>query len=211
MAHAPDVALARARYARLAADYDELRLLSGAQESLRRRAVTRLLLRPGEVVLDVGCGTGASFELLQNGVEEAGRIIGCDSSPAMLDRARSRLARHGWKNTVVLEATAQTANFPCTADAALFFFTHDILRTPAALTNVLGALKPGGRVVAAGCKRAPWWNLPFNLALWLTARRHVTTFEGAARPWDRLATYLTDFSVESAFLGLGYMACGTRP
>jgi len=48
----------------------------------------------------------------------------------------------------------EAAAFNEQADAALFHFTHDILRMPAAMDNVLRHLKPGARVVAAGLKWA---------------------------------------------------------
>src|SRR3954462_3205180 len=47
---------------------------------------------PGNRLLDVACGTGKSFmPMLQRGYA----VTACDLSPAMADRARARLGRHG--------------------------------------------------------------------------------------------------------------------
>ena len=61
------------RYRRHAADYDKGRRFS---DRIRSHAIRRLDLKPGESVLDLGCGTGLSFDMLQQGVGPEGRIIG---------------------------------------------------------------------------------------------------------------------------------------
>ena len=69
---------------------------------MRRRAVAWLAPRPGDTVLDVGCGTGLSFELLQRAVGDSGHIVGIEQSPQMIDKARQRVQRHGWRNVTLL-------------------------------------------------------------------------------------------------------------
>jgi SAM-dependent methyltransferase len=210
MRRLPDRRLARERYDRLAATYDRrLRPLRRAQEAVRRRAIERLRLGPGDVVLDIGCGTGASLALLEDAIGADGRIIGVELSPAMLSVARRRVERAGWRNVTLVQAAAEEAAVPGLADAALFFFTHDVIRSRAALDNMLRAVRPGGRVVAAGGKLASWWLLPVNLAGLLLARRYVTTFAGASRPWSLLADYVADLDVETLDLGLLYIAAGS--
>ncbi|MFQ5933789.1 MAG: methyltransferase domain-containing protein, partial [Dehalococcoidia bacterium] len=59
--------------------YDEY--MSTGTRQLRILAVSRLALEPGDVVLDLGCGTGLSFEYLEEAVGPDGRIIGVDVSP----------------------------------------------------------------------------------------------------------------------------------
>lgn len=53
---------------------------------------------------------------------------------------------------VAVEFTAITAATSHRADDALFHFTHDVLRSPAAVANVMPALRPGAGVVACGLK-----------------------------------------------------------
>src|SRR4029453_6707814 len=73
----------------------------------RQKLVELLPLRSGEVVLDVGCGTGLCFSLVQQRIGPDGTIIGIDPSPTMLTLARQRVTRHGWHNVVLFEAAAE--------------------------------------------------------------------------------------------------------
>ena len=50
-------------------------------EPAQRRLLEMADLRPGERVLDVACGTGLNFELLQRAVDGTGRIVGMDTHP----------------------------------------------------------------------------------------------------------------------------------
>ncbi len=65
-------------------------------------------LEPGAQVLDVGCGTGLNFRLLQEAIGPGGTIVGIDRSPGMLARARRKAQRAGWTNVILLEADATT-------------------------------------------------------------------------------------------------------
>ena len=62
----------------------------------RRMTVDALGLEPGDTVIEVGCGTGLNFSLLERVVGNEGKIIGIDISQAMLDRARERVRAAGW-------------------------------------------------------------------------------------------------------------------
>ena len=156
----PDPAEARRRYDRLAPTYDrQLRPVAAFQDRLRRRAVAQLELRQGATVLDLGCGTGASFGALLEAVGSAGTVIGVDQSPGMLDVARRRISDGGWTKVSVIEAPVQHADLP-DAEGAMFFFTHDLMRTPAALDNVVRAVRPAGRIVSAGARRPALWLAP---------------------------------------------------
>jgi len=204
----PDVDLAREKYRQLAATYDR-RVTRG--EAVRRLAVERLELQEGGVVLDVGCGTGLSFPLIEERIGAEGRIIGVDPSPEMLAKARERVERHGWRNVTLLEASAEEAQLPDAADAVFFHFVHDITRSPAAIENVFRQAKPGARVAAAGGKWAPWWALPSNAYMWYLAHRYVTTFEGFRRPWSHIERYVPDLKVRSMLFGVVYVAWGRLP
>src|SRR5207249_3037114 len=77
----PDRQLARRKYEQLAPAYDRLVRLTAR---MRRLAVERLELRQGDDVLDVGCGTGLSFPLIEERIGAEGRLIAVDLSPDML-------------------------------------------------------------------------------------------------------------------------------
>jgi ubiquinone/menaquinone biosynthesis C-methylase UbiE len=201
----PDRELALRRYERLAPTYDR----PGTRgERLRRRAVETLDLAPGETVLDVACGTGVNFPLIEDAIGPSGRLIGIDLSPDMAREARKRIDANGWRNVTLIEAPAEEAELPAPADAVLFSFTHDILRSDRALENVLGSVKPGARVVALGQKFAPWFALPINAKVWWVARRYRTTFDGSRRPWSKLGRFVHDLEVEPLRAGSAYIARG---
>lgn len=201
----PDVSRAIAQYASRADRYD---LELAAFEPVRAEAVGLLQLAPGAVVLDVGCGTGLSFAGLVERAGPQGRIIGIDPSPAMLAHARERIARHGWRGIELVEADAASAPVQLQADAALFHFTHDVLRDPASLDHVLAHLKPGAQVVAAGLQWAPPWLLPVNVFVLGAALYSATSASGLQQPWDLLAQRLVGLQVRTRGFGGIYIAAG---
>lgn len=206
----PNTGEARERYNRYAPTYDrQLKWLRRLQEGIRHRAIDQLNLANGDAVLDVGCGTGASFASLVEAVGPYGRVIGVDQSEGMLREARRRVERHGWRNVELIEATVQDAEISG-ADAALFFFTHDLLQSPTALENVLDSLQPGGRVVTAGARRPAPWIIPLVLPVLLLMRRYVTTSQGLAQPWKELEDRLPRIDVKLSHLGVIYVATAMK-
>jgi SAM-dependent methyltransferase len=103
-------------------------------------------LRPGDRVLDVGCGTGATTRAA---ARITGSALGVDLSSAMLEVARRRAAEEGLDGARFEQADAQVADFPAAAfDVAVsrtgaMFFADPV----AALANVGRALVPAGRLV----------------------------------------------------------------
>jgi ubiquinone/menaquinone biosynthesis C-methylase UbiE len=201
----PDRFAALEQYRRRADVYDrELALF----EPIRTDAVDRLDLRPDDTVLDVGCGTGLSFALLRHRIGKGGRIVGVEQCPEMMAKAQSRVDANHWRNIDLVCAPAASARVPLQADAALFHFTHDVLREPGAIANMLAHLKPGARVVASGLQWAPPWLMPTNAFVLMAAMYSVTSFEGLSQPWDKLAVRLRDVEVDTALMGGIYIARG---
>jgi len=198
--------LSIARYRRVAAGYD-----ASAEFTmpLRLRTIGLLALQPGDVVLDVGAGTGLSFAPLLAAVGERGRVLAFEQSPEMFEQARDRVAREGWQSRVWLQqASAEHVQLPQAADAALFNYVHDILRTPAAVANLVSQLKPGARIAVAGMKFFPWWTGPLNLLPWLKNRPYNARPADLWRPWDLLAARCEAFERWSTQWGMGYVARG---
>ena len=78
-------------------------------KGLRQRAVQKLGLKPGDRVLDVGCGPGGSFPYLVDAVAQSGQVVGVEISPQAVINAQQRIRKHGWTNVHVLTADAQNA------------------------------------------------------------------------------------------------------
>ncbi len=129
--------------------------LGGAQEA-RNVEVAALLLEaaaaaPGERVLDVGCGTGATLLPFAAAVGPHGHATGIDIAAPMLARARDRVAEQGLTNVTLLQADAQVHDFaPASFDLVTSRFGVMFFADPtAAFRNLFGALRPGGRLCMA--------------------------------------------------------------
>ena len=201
----PDPSRALAQYRRRADHYD---LELAAFEPVRREAIALLDLHAGHTVLDVGCGTGLSFEALAQRVGPGGQVIGIEPSPEMLARARALIERQGITGVELLHATACEAPLHGRADAALFHFTHDVLQDPAALDHVVSHLKRGAHVVAAGLKWAPTWLLPVNVFVLGAALYSVSCMSGLDEPWKLLGERLRQVQVRTLTGGAIYIASG---
>ena len=205
---APDPDEARRRYRELADRYDRrVRLVA----PIRRRVVDRLALRAGGEVVDMGCGTGASLAALRDAVGPEGQVTGVELSEEMAAVARQRIADAGWDNVDVVVGDAAGAPLPSGVDGVLFVLTHDLMRMPEVVRRTVGAVRPGGRLVAFGPAWAPRWAVPVNAAVRAISRPYVTTFAGFDAPWNHLAAAVPDTRVRRLFLRGAYLAVARTP
>jgi ubiquinone/menaquinone biosynthesis C-methylase UbiE len=175
-------------------------------DTYRRRIVGRLPLRQGDVVLDVGCGTGLCFPFLLERVGPAGAVVGVDASPEMLALAAERVSARGWRNVELVESAIEDAELP-TVDHALFCAVHDILQSAAALDHVLAHVRRG--VSAGGGKWAPSWAFAVNAGVLALHTPYVRDFTGFDRPWTLLAERVPDLVVNEVAMGGGWDAGGS--
>ena len=82
------------------------------QQAQRLRAVHALRLRPGDSVVDIACGTGLNFSLIEQVIGPGGRIVGVDLTDAMLAQAQHRIETNGWSNVSLVQADAAAFDFP---------------------------------------------------------------------------------------------------
>lgn len=205
MAAPSDNELSIQRYARVAAGYD-----ASAQRTmpLRLRTIALLELKAGDVVLDVGAGTGLSYLPLLQAVGESGQVLAFEQSPDMFEQARQRVEAAGWRNLWQVCAAAETVRLPRAPDALLFNYVHDISRSTQAVHNLLGQAKPGARIAMAGMKYFPWWTGPLNVLAWLKNRPYNARPADLWQPWDLVQAHCSPFVRHSTQAGMGYIAQG---
>jgi SAM-dependent methyltransferase len=184
---------------------------TGVFQPYRRAVVEALPLQPGQVVLDVGCGTGLCCGLLREKVGPDGTVIGVEESPEMAAIAREQIAREGWCNVTVVQASAEDARLEVTADAALFCAVHDVLQSPRALRNVMAKLCPGAWVAAGGGKWAAPVMVAVNSMVRMLHAPYVRDFSGFDRPWRYLERLVEDVQVRETAFGGGYVMTGRTP
>lgn len=181
-------------------------------QPLREVAVNRLDLEPGSRVLDMGCGTGASFPFLVRAVGSAGEVVGVDISPDLASIAQKRTDEAGWNNVQVAVGPAQKIALPGTFDGLLPFAAHEVLTSPVALDHVLSHLKKGARIVAFGAKLSySRRGRLLNPLLRLLTQTLLPASSAAvdARPWRLLEDRTGMLHIEERMAGLLYLVSGS--
>jgi ubiquinone/menaquinone biosynthesis C-methylase UbiE len=185
-------------------------------EAWRKEAVHSLNLRRGDVVVDIGCGTGLNFAPLQEAVGPEGKIIGVDLTDAMLEQARQRTIDHGWKNVELVQSDAVQYEFPKQVDGVISAFALTFIPDCArVIQNGSQALVPGRMWVVLDMA----W--PAGLPIWA---RHILFFLSSygitgdvvrRRTWEvvqqAMKQHLVAVTRKPFWLGFFYLAAGKRP
>lgn len=204
-------------YRKRARRYDLTSRLYYPQRAHRRRAVQALRLRPGESVVEIGCGTGLNFPLIEREIGPEGRIVGVDLTDAMLAQAQHRIETKGWSNISLVQADAARFEFPTGVDAILATYAHSLLpECREVIAHGAAALSGGGRWAVLDLK------VPDNMPRWLaqlgiaTVGRFGSLDEWMARrPWEEIRVAmrdtLDDLSWTELLFGTAYLAAGSSP
>ncbi len=120
-------------------------------EQFGARLVEFAALQPGESVLDVGCGRGATLLPAAERVGPGGRVLGVDLAEEMVALLAADVADRGVRQAEVRRMDAQALEVePGSFDVVLASFVLHLLPEPRrGAASIAGALRPGGRCVAA--------------------------------------------------------------
>jgi demethylmenaquinone methyltransferase/2-methoxy-6-polyprenyl-1,4-benzoquinol methylase len=179
----------------------------------RRKVIEALALRPGDTVVEIGCGTGLNFSLVEEVIGSEGRIIGIDISEAMLERARVRVQRAGWKNVELIRCAAADYRFP--ADVGGIFATG-VLNYEPAYDQVI---KRGAKALACGRR---WVVLDYKMPKsWLRHLSPLFVFLGSGfgvsrdlmnrHPWRSVERHLRNTRMQELYGGFVYIISGEAP
>jgi ubiquinone/menaquinone biosynthesis C-methylase UbiE len=186
------------------------------QRAQRLRAVQALGLRAGDSVIDIACGTGLNFPLIEEMIGPGGSIVGVDLTDAMLAQAQDRIATNGWRNISLVQADAVDFDFPAQVDAILS--TYALSQVPEC-AQVIGhgaaALSGGGHWVVLDLKvpaSTPRWLAQLGTAV---VRPFASIDEWIMRrPWEEIRAAmqqeLADLSWSELFFGTAFLAAGSR-
>ena len=176
------------------------------QRSQRLQAVRALGLRAGDTVVDMACGTGLNFPLLERVVGPDGRIVGVDLTDAMLAEAQDRIEANGWSNVSLVQADAVAFDFPARVSAIIS--TYALTQVPGCgevIAHGAAALAPGGRWAVLDLKLPD--HAPRRLAQLGISGEWI-----ARRPWEEIRSAmeeaLADLSWSELFFGTAFLASG---
>jgi demethylmenaquinone methyltransferase/2-methoxy-6-polyprenyl-1,4-benzoquinol methylase len=186
------------------------------QRAQRLQAVEALGLRAGDTVVDVACGTGLNFQLIEDVIGPGGRIVGVDLTDAMLAQAQERVEANGWRNVSLVQSDAVAFEFPAEVDAILS--TYALSQVPECaevIAHGAAALSGGGRWAVLDLKVPD--NTPGRLAQLGTAlvRPFASIDEWIMRrPWEAIRAAmqqeLADVSWTELFFGTAFLGAGSR-
>ena len=120
-----------------------------AQEERPDLLLTALKLKPGDMVADIGCGSGYYTRRLAQGVGPRGAVYAVDIQPEMLDLLRTNLAKEGIGNVRPVLGTATDVKLPpATVDLILLVDVYHEFDHPfEMMAAMVRALKPDARIV----------------------------------------------------------------
>ncbi len=196
----PDGNPIAALFDQLAATYDDV----GVEfiGPIARGLVTELAPRPGERILDVGCGKGAALVPLARAVTPDGAAVGIDVSPGMVDAARAAVAAAGVDATVevgdAMDPRVDGGPFDVIASSLVLFFLPD---PAAALRAWRPLLVDGGRIGVStfGPMTEQWRNTVDGVL-----HRHAPPGVKDARTDGQAGPFASDAGMEELLRSAGY-------
>lgn len=187
------------------------RLIGLRMKTYRLLAIKKLSLQRGNCVIELGCGTGLNFPFIMERIGPEGRLIGVDLTPGMLEIARVRVERSGWKNVELIQSDIAAYDFPEGVNGVLatglFGYIPEYDRVIKAASQ---ALLPGGHLSILDGKKPE--NLPswlFKIVLKLGKPFGYTPEYFNVRPWESVERYFKETSYQTRYGGMIYILSGT--
>src|SRR5215472_16423452 len=206
-----EIDFVRRRYDHLASIYPLFDLLFWLPLNIRAKAVARLDLKPGDKVLEVGCGTGRNLRLLVEAVGPTGEVLGVDCCDAMLAKARELSERHQWHNVKLWQQDASKVLLPVPVDGVLFSLSYTVIPKPVtALTKAWEYLHYKGHVVIMDAKLAHGLLGRLSRPFMTFLSKATVLGDPDRRPWEDLKRFTPQVEMEEINFGTYYICRGTK-
>jgi ubiquinone/menaquinone biosynthesis C-methylase UbiE len=128
----------------------------------RKKAIASLNLTGNSVILDVACGTGLNFKIIESYLRNGGRLVGVDFSPETLKVARNQIAKHKWTNIELVNMRITDYEPAILFDASLCTFALETMPDyKIAVNKIFHLLKPQGKFAMIGVKVSS--RMPYKL------------------------------------------------
>lgn len=118
--------------------------VAAAGADYKQQVLASLDLKPGCVVLDVGCGPGMDLASMADAVTVSGRVIGVDVDPAMVEAARARLDGHPQVEILLGDGHALPVDDASVDRARMDRALQHVAEPSVVLGELLRVLRPGG-------------------------------------------------------------------
>jgi len=203
-------------YRERAGAYDisaNLYYLIGFREArFRKQAISRLGIKEGDTVVEIGCGTGLNFRYVMPHIGTTGKLVGVDLTDSMLEKARQRVVSNDWQNVDLVNADASQYAFPANTNAVYSTFALTLIpEFEDVIANAARALTPGGRLVILDLKQPERWPLwAVKIGVLLTRPFGVSLDLAVRKPWIAMEKYFANVTVQELYGGFAYIAVGEK-
>jgi ubiquinone/menaquinone biosynthesis C-methylase UbiE len=139
------------RFGWLTSLFDPVAALTTRERAVKARTLERARLRPGDAVLDLGCGTG-TLAIQALSIQPGLKVASLDADDAVLDRARAKAAAADAQIAFAQGFSTRLPYPDASFDVVLStLFFHHVSDEDKVLTGreILRVLRPGGRLVVA--------------------------------------------------------------
>ncbi len=175
----------------------------GYYRYLTKKAVQSLELKENNLVLDLACGPGLIFTLLQKKIGPEGKLIGVDYVPEMINHCQKQVKKRGWKNVLLLNEDAAKLNLaPNSLDGIISIIGLSAIPDYHKTIELCHRfLKPGGRLVIMDGKnsRSKLINVLLKLFRWSKSYQQTDLIAELKKTFPQI-------SVTEYFLGTAFIA-----
>ena len=161
------------------------------REEAPSKAVAALQLHSGEIVADIGAGSGYYTMLLSAAVGTRGRVYATDIQPEMLALIKKKIEQHPVTNVELVLGTATESRLPDRSlDLALMVDVyHELAQPQQFLESLKRALKPNGRLVLIEFRKESAW-VPIREEHKMSVREARVELEAAGYRFERVSDVL---------------------